>query len=107
MGAVRVLRSLRDERGLFSPAQKRLKGDLQRRAAVRAFTEVTVKIFLQWQMTKQEEAAATGCILAGSDWAQEGKKVIPQECGAALGQIPREVHVLHHYSILHVGGNPL
>lgn len=40
-GAVRVLRSLRDERGLFSPAQKRLKGDLQPTAAVRAFTKVT------------------------------------------------------------------
>lgn len=30
----------RDERGLFSPAQKRLKGDLQPTAAVRAFTKV-------------------------------------------------------------------
>lgn len=45
-----------------------------------------MKILSQWQMTEQEEAAATGCILAGSDRAQEGDKSFPRSVGLHWGR---------------------
>lgn len=86
-----MLRSLGNERGLFSLVQKRLKGDLL--AAYSCWKGIYkgdgVKLFGQWQMTEQE-ATATRCSLGGSGWTWEEKKIksFPRRVVLCWGRSP-------------------